>query len=439
MKKRTDAPTDRLFEKIGKIGMVLPVAAASLLSTGSVAQVAGSPAKMTLGSAMPDPNGEITADRQRAYRLFKAITGIAIAIDDSRLAQMESLIAAGNEKGAAAIATSDPSFYDVQLRDLARKMSVREESVTAPLSDFVATFVGVARDGLDARELLSGNFIYRADIAKVLVNGQGQPEVRNDTLADIVNSNNHYADLQARSYSLYSVLVRENGQQYSNDGETLQPMTDAAGLITTRQWIREHADAGTNRRLVEFSFRQFMCAPMEAWMDASRPDDFVGRDVDRFPGGSHEKYQVTCKACHTQMDAFRQAFAYVNFAGGRTRLTPGQVVGKMNRNSNMFPSGYSTTNDRWVNYATAPRNADQFGWRGPASGSGMADFGRLLANSKGFSRCMTKRVFASICKRAPGPAEEAAIRVIADQFEGDYKLKGLAETVAVSPICISRE
>lgn len=433
MKKQINAPTKRLF----KLGTLLPVAAASLLSTGSIAQVTA-PVKVTMGSAMPNPTGEITVHRQRAHQLFVSITGVQIAIDDNRLIQMEALISAGNEKGAAAIATSDPSFYDIQLRDIARKMSVREESVTAPLSDFVATFVGVARDGLDARELLTGNFFYRGDATKILNNAGGQPEVRQNTLNDIVNSNNHYADLQARNYSLYAVLVKEDGQKYSDDGNTILPMTDAAGLITTRKWIESHADAGTNRRLVEFSFRQFMCVPMESWMDASRPDDFVGRDVDRFPGGSNEKYQVTCKACHTQMDAFRQAFAYVDLNNNRIRFRPGQVANKMNRNGNMFPAGFTTVDNRWVNYATAAKNMDQFGWRGPMSGAGMADFGRLLANSKGFSRCMTKRLFTNICKRVPTAAEEPAVRAIADQFEGDYKLKGLAEAIAVSPACMSK-
>lgn len=433
MKSQIDAQTKHLF----MIGMVLPVAAATLLSTGAtIAQVATAPVKVTMGSSMPNPTGEITLHRRRAHQLFTSLTGVNVSIDDGRLVQMESLIAAGNEKGAAAIATSDPAFYDIQLRDLARKMSSREESVTTPLSDFVATFVGVVRDGVDARELLTGNFFYRADASKILNNNQGQPEVRGDTLADIIRSNNHYLDLQARNYSLYSVLVREDGQKFSNDGDNVLAMPDPAGLLTTRQWMSAHAVAGTNRRLVEFSFRQFMCVPMESWMDASRPDDYVGRDVDRFPGGSNEQYQVTCKACHTQMDSFRQAFAYVDFAGNRTRLND-RPVGKMNRNANMFPAGFNTTDNRWVNYATAAKNMDQFGWRSSPNGTGMGDFGRLLANSKGFSRCMTKHIFTSVCKRAPGAAEEAAVRAIADQFEGDYQLKGLAEAIAISPICLS--
>lgn len=441
MGKQAHATTKRLF-LARRLGLALPVmAAVSLLTSGSVAQVGLVSTKMVMGTAMPNPTGEISTARLRAYNLFRAVTGISVAIDDSRLSTMESLIASGNERAAVAVATSDPAFYDIRLRDIARKMSVREESVTAPYSDFVATFVGVARDDLDARELLTGNFIYRADTAKVTL-ADGTLDVRSDLLADIVRSNNHYRDLQSKNYSLYSVLVKEDGQKIYNEDDAAPaaiPMPDPAGLLTTRQWIDAHADAGTNRRLVEFAFREFMCVPMESWMDASRPDDFVARDVDRFPGGSNQQYQVTCKACHTQMDAFRPAFAYIDRSGSGIRYRAGSVAGKMNRNGGVFAGGYVTRNDNWVNYATAAKNSDQFGWRTENTGSGIGSFGRLLANSRGFSRCMTKRLFAAICKRNATSAEEPAIRAIADLFEADYKLKNLAETIAISPICISKE
>ncbi|MCM2281400.1 MAG: hypothetical protein NDI61_06080 [Bdellovibrionaceae bacterium] len=434
MMKQMSAPSRRWI----KPQLVLSVSLlASFLSPGSVAQDAPAPVKITMGTAMPVPDGAISSARDRAYRLFRAITGVNVAIDDARLVKMEALISAGDDRGAAAVATNDPAFYDIRLRDIARKMSVREESITAPLSDFVATFVGVARDGLDARELLTGNFFYRADPAKVTL-PDGSLDVRSDALADIVQSNRHYQDLQSKTYSLHSVLVREDGQKIANatnDGVIVMP--DAAGLLTTRAWIAAHADAGTNRRLVEFSFRQFMCVPMEAWMDASRPDDFVARDVDRFPGGSNQTYQVTCKACHTQMDAFRPAFAFVDFNGDRIRYTPGQVAGKLNRNSAVFPAGYVTRDSNWINYATAMKNSDQFGWRSALTGTGLGEFGRLLANSRGFSRCMTKRVFTAICKREPSAEETTLIRTIADRFESDYQLKHLAEIVAISPACLS--
>ena len=76
-----------------------------------------------------------------------------------------------------------------------------------------------------------------------------------------------------------------------------------------------HAIAGTNRRLVEYSFREFTCMPIDKWADASGPDTYIGRDVDRFPGGVHQKFTTTCRACHSGMDSLRGAFARYTFSG----------------------------------------------------------------------------------------------------------------------------
>lgn len=395
--------------------------------------------------ALPAEAQEITVARRRAYELFKAVTGVPVPIDDARIVQMEQLLAQGNDSAAVKIATGDKFFYDIRLRDIARPMSNRAESMAAPVNDFVAMFVGVARDDRDARELLTGSFYYKADPTKTM-NAQGVQQVRANIGLDIIISNNHYEDLWLKGYSLYDTLMRVDGAVTGNrvrangqpDTVAIMPIPDPAGLITTRAFLGAHADAGTNRRLVEHSFRQFMCVPMEAWMDASRPDNMVGRDVDRFPGGTNAKYQVTCKACHTQMDAFKPAFAYVDWNGESSTFATTPRA-KVNRNQQIFPEGFVINNTNWLNYAQSAKNVDQFGWRSPASGSGINSFGQLLANSAGFSRCMTKRLFTAICKRAPSVSEDPVIRRIASDFEQDYKLKRLAETVATNPLCLPKQ
>jgi hypothetical protein len=376
-----------------------------------------------------------TIERQRALQLFRAITGVSISIDDARIIKMENEIASGNERAAAAIATGDPLFYDVRLRDMAKVMSNREETVNVPVNDFVATFVGAVRDDVDARQLLTGDFFYRANTALATI-ADASRQVRSNLIPDLLSSNNHYADIENKNHSLFASLVRVDGQ-LKTDGTVTQPMPDPAGLITTRSFIEAHAEAGTNRRLVEYSFREFMCAPITTWMDASRPDTFVGRDVDRFPGGSNERFQMTCKACHSQMDAFRPAFALIDFGNNRiqTSTTP---VGKFARNSNVFPAGYAVNDNNWTNLATAPKNEAKFGWRDEGTGSGINSFGKLLANSKGYSRCMVKRIFSTLCNRDPLAAELSVLDNVAKDFESDYKIKRLAETVAVHPLCLPK-
>ena len=410
----------------------------------SVAQVG--PIYMKAPLTMPDPNGVITAQRQSAHRLFRALTGISLAIDDSRLKDMETLLKSGKTIEAERIATADPLFYNNRVRDLARKMSTRAESVRAPLSDFVATFVGVVRDSdtTPATQLLTGNFTYRADNT-IIQNGGGTP-VRMDEVDDILSSNNHYADIQANNYSLKGVLKRVENQRYvSNNAAADIPMDQVAGLITSRAFLSAHADMGTNRRLVEFSFRQFMCAPITDWADGSSPDDRVGRDVDRQPGGSPNKFLTTCKNCHANMDGLRGAFALVDYNAGNGRVSFMNTVPtntnvntnyKLNRNGDVYPQGFITRDNSFVNYANVGKNADAFGWRSTTSGTGIAKFGEMLAKSRGFSRCMVKRVFTDVCKRAPASSEDAVVRSLADQFEAsNYHLRGLFEIVAGRPEC----
>ncbi|MES2962839.1 MAG: hypothetical protein V4760_03040 [Bdellovibrionota bacterium] len=391
----------------------------------------------TTPQVMPEPNAPISAERLRAHSLFRSLTGTLVPIDDPRLKEMEAFLVSGQDREAAKVATRDPNFYDIRVRDLARKMSARDESVRTPLNDFVATFVGVVRDSdtTSGKELLTGNFTYRADATKTLVNGVQQ--VRSTELADLVQSNNHYADLQTRGFSLYSVLTKVPGQKINVNGAATD-IPDAAGLLTTRQWMLAHADAGTNRRLVEYSFKEFMCQPMTSWADATAPDDRVARDVSRTPAGSNEKYLTTCKACHGQMDGLRGAFARVDFVNNQVTYNAGAIPlnGKMNRNQQEFPAGYVTTDATWVNYATVGKNADQFGWRSSATGTGMGAFGAMIANSQGFSRCMVRRIFSDVCKREPAATEEKMIRSVADQFESSgYHMRGLFEVVALRPEC----
>ncbi len=196
--------------------------------------------------------------------------------------------------------------------------------------------------------------------------------------------------------------------------KTLAPNPDPAGVLTSRAFIQAHADAGTNRRLVEYLFRNFMCVPIQEWADSGASDLRIGRDIDRFPGGDHTVFQNTCKACHTVMDGFRGAFARWDFRNGNAinaslagtgragADADGNMVSrKMNKNNNVYSGGYVTTDDSWVNNAIRASNVSLFGWRAPVAGptNGVQGLGRLIANSQRFSQCMAEKVFDVVCKK----------------------------------------
>ncbi|MCB0362611.1 MAG: hypothetical protein KDD35_07810, partial [Bdellovibrionales bacterium] len=368
---------------------------------------------------------------------------------------MAGQIASGNWMGAAEIATKESDFYNITVRDFAGRMSTRDETVSAPLSDFVATIIGVTRDDekKDARVLLTGsiNYVGKPSLAAVV----------RDPLKDIVTSNNHYEALERGNFDLAKVLEESTQLIYKagNNGEgSVAPNPDAAGVLTSRAFLQAHAVAGTNRRIVQYAFKIFLCKDIEGFADASQADNWVGRDVDRFPGGDHAQYVSKCSSCHNVMDSLRNAFAKFDFAndvikytayvpngnGDNNRNTMAQnpigIAAKMNRNNDVFPEGLVSSNDDFVNYVNSGANKAYFGWGQTMSGSGAAEFGAMLSESKAFPLCMAHRVFRSVCKREPVIYEEDMLNNAAKDFVLDgYNLKRLFGRIAISRECLGQQ
>lgn len=402
------------------------------------------------------PSHAQSANATEAKWLLERLTGVKWPADSAVLSQMESRIASGDKRGAAEIATAQPQFLSVLVKEMAAKMSTRDETVREPLNDFTATFIGVTRDGIDARQLLFGNFLYKGDQTKLT--GLNIPD-------DILQNNNHYTQLERANVNLGDVLIKVDGQRVATSATASVPSPDPAGVLTSRAFLGAHAIAGTNRRLVEYTFRQFMCVEIGQWADTASFDNRVGRDIDRAPGGDAQRYLTTCKGCHTVMDGFRGAFAKWDFRtvgnnsaamhtasgsttnGYRSTGDANGIVPKMNRADFIqYPGGYVTVDDSFVNNANRGVNAVLFGWRGMAPDpdgtlasrtTGVHAFGRLVAGSRRFSSCMAKRVWDSVCKHDLSESEMDALFVsFGMEFEsGAYNLRKLFEIVATHPKC----
>lgn len=399
----------------------------------------------------PDINaGNPTVTDQKARKLYERLTGTKLPIDSPVVKQISELLDKGDLQGAAAIATADPNFLNITVKLMAMELSTREETIKLPFNDFAAGFIGVTRDQTDARELLTGNFYYRGK--------DTDPMVPVNVINDILLSNNHYAALEANRVNLATDLIRVDGQVIANTATTTMPNPDPAGVLTSRAFMGAHALMGTNRRLVEFTFREFMCVPLEKWADTSASDARIGRDIDRFPSGDHNKFLTSCKGCHTVMDGFRGAFAKWEFNGRGLKHSAvnnknanggmnnfniaadaAGVTLKMNKNATMFPAGYVMTDDSFLNHAVRPANASLFEWRGDsAGGNGVRGFGNVVANSRRFSQCMAQHVYKAVCRKTIDPIKQKeTLKQWGDEFEASgYKLKKLFETVAVKPECL---
>ena len=224
----------------------------------------------------------------QAKRLHDRIAGVPASA--STLTDMRDAIDAGDAIGAALLATQQPEFYSVTLKNFATPWTNEARSVFAPLNDYTATVIGMVRDDVDFRQLLYGDIIYTGS-------GSGIPAHSN-------SSNAHYEALQDAATDLQANL-----QAQTQSGVTGLPSTAAAGIMTSRAAAQAFFIDGTNRAMFRFTLLNHLCTDMEQVLDVTRPPDRIRQDVSRSPGGDSRVFLNTCIGCHAGMDPLAQAYA----------------------------------------------------------------------------------------------------------------------------------
>jgi len=359
-------------------------------------------------------------DRDRAKRIHDRIAGTPPS--EATLDQMEALVAAGNPVGAANIATQAPAFYNVTLKNMAVPWTNRDQTVFAPLNDYVATFIGMVRDDVPFNTALSADLTYT-------VNGV--------TPAASATSNQHYINAEDSAVNLFTAL--QPATQSSVQGI---PPAATAGFLTSRAASEAFFIDGTNRAMFRFTMINHMCRDMEQVHDTSLPPDMIRQDVSRSPGGDSRVFLNNCIGCHSGMDPMARAFAFYDFdngtadAPGSMRLvyTAGTVQPKYFNNDTNFAPGFRTPDEHWENRWRKGQNA-LLGWSSalPGSGTGAKSMGEELANSNAFAQCQVEKVFKTVCFRAPGnAADRNQVATMTTDFKnGGYHLKQVfAETAA---------
>ena len=262
----------------------------------------------------------------------------------------------------------------------------------SPTTDYVAGWLGVIYNNMDARNLVNGNFLFT-------VNPTLAPGVPSNLVNDVLTSNNMYAFLDSNyinssgannSVNIASLLQNSGAQQYLNSVGAAQGSAgvavnnpDPAGLITSRGFAEGNLLAGTNRAMVRNSILEFLCEDISSYADVG-PDAPIGRDVDRYPAGSDTTYQTQCVMCHNRLDGMKPAFSLIDMdtngnyiqhalynpqpcttpasrtdytqAGHNTcqgQFDANNIAIKENRNSQVFPAGFQVTTPAWNNYATS--------------------------------------------------------------------------------------
>jgi hypothetical protein len=354
--------------------------------------------------------------REQAKRIHDRIAGVPAS--PAVLDQMEALVQNNDAAGAARIAMLAPSFYTTTLKNWITPWTNREQSVFAPLNDYTATVIGIIRDDVDYREVLSGDILY--------VGGSGFPVYS-------PANNNLYQQLEDQDADLSKSTVLVQDTQSAHTG---LPASATAGIMTTRAAAQSFFIAGTNRAMFRFTLMSQMCKDMEQVHDVSLPPDRIRQDVSRSPGGDSRVFLNNCIGCHSGMDPLAQAFAYYNFdeTTGRIEYTDGQVQPKYLINSDNFKYGFITQDDGWNNYWREGQNS-VLGFSGslPGSGNGAKSMGQELANSDQFARCQVEKVFKIVCLRPPvDQADRDRVNSIISLFRGSgYQMKEVfAQTAA---------
>jgi hypothetical protein len=363
------------------------------------------------GSAVAGP-----VERAQAKRIHDRLAGVPPS--EAVLDQMEALLVSGQATQAARIAMQSKTFYTTTLKNWVTPWTNEEQTVFAPLNDYTATVIGMVRDDVDYRQVLSGDILY--------VGGSGLPAY---SPAD----NNLYQQMEDQDVDVSNSSVLVASTQSAHTGV---PAPGTAGVITTRAAAQAFFEAGTNRAMFRFTMMNHLCKDMEQVHDVNLPPDRVRQDVSRSPGGDSRVFLNNCVGCHNGMDPLTQSMAYYNYdaTAGRMQYTPGQVQPKYLINPDNFKAGYVTKDDGWDNYWRQGANT-VLGWDSslPGKGTGAKSMGTELAHSDQFARCAVEKVFKTVCLHPPANStDRTKVNDIINVFRGGgYKMKDVfAETAA---------
>ncbi len=349
--------------------------------------------------------------REQTKRIYERLAGVPPTVQtlDQIVNGSHTFCTTNGYSGAACAAYAameDPSFYNVTLKNFAAPWTNREFSVFVPLNDYIATVIGMIRDNVDFRTVLSADLQYVARAGTV----SASPSASN---------NDHYAQLEQGNHNLRDVLETDVQSNYNG-----LPPGATAGVITSRAAAEAFFVAGTNRAMFRFTMVNHFCKDMEQLHDPRLSPDRIRQDVSRSPGGDSRLFLNNCVGCHTGMDPMAQAFAYYDWDGTAIEYTENVVQDKYFNNDLNFPPGFRTPDHHWTNYWRTGQNRylGFYGPNGPTAdgygdGIGAKSLGVELSHSDAFAQCQVRKVFQAVCLREPESANDhSRVNAIVQSF-----------------------
>jgi len=169
-------------------------------------------------------------ERDQARRIHDRLTGIPPT--NAVLDNMESIVKGDTTdangitgaEGAANIAIDNPAFYNVTLKNYVAPWTNEAQTTFVPLNDYTATVIGIIRDDIDFRQVLSGDIIYTG-------NASGIPGYSN-------TNNNHYEQLEQLGPVLGDLSDNSILTNQVQSTVTGLPANATAGIMTTQPVLR---------------------------------------------------------------------------------------------------------------------------------------------------------------------------------------------------------
>lgn len=377
--------------------------------------------------------GAFAGSLEQAKRIHDRLAGVPP--EESVLLAMKADIDGGNMIAAAERAMENDGFYNVTVKNWAAPWTNRDFDVFVPLNDYIATVIGIVRDGdtIDYREVLYGDHLYVGDASL------GLPAYSN-------SNNAHYEALEDQHISL-----KDNLEYRSQASITGLPADATSGVVTSRAAAKSFFIAGTNRAQFRFTLVNHLCMDLEQVHDVTRVPDRIRQDVSRSPGGDSRVFLNTCIGCHNGMDPLTQALAYYDYSfdeeadplgeNGQIEYntandpeTDSRVQPKYFNNDATFPPGYRTPDDSWANYWREGQNS-VLGWDQtlPGEGAGARTMMQELAHSQAFASCAVRKVFKSVCLRDPHSEDDLSqlATIQANFISGGHNIKNVFAESAV--------
>ena len=190
----------------------------------------------------------------RSQFLWKRLTLVQPTVQSGVFQEIIKLVGDKKEGEAIDQILNQTEFLQGSAKSWASTYSTLDFASAEAIDDLQITFIGATRDELDARTLLTDDYLYA--FAKEIY---AAPPTE--------NHNDHYLIASTKNPNYLTTIVKRT--------DLYPSVLKKSGILTSRAFASLYLFDGTNRRPIEGIFNHFMCSPIQEWRDTSVSDQRI--------------------------------------------------------------------------------------------------------------------------------------------------------------------